>query len=127
MSHDEPDRIPFPIKLDAVSNAEFLAPPPSAVVRETWKCTLDHVERESRRHNVDRRLFLKGLSGSATMLAMLAACSSEHKASRLGVSTSGPTAGTFRVPREATTSLMRRPKRQTVNDPKVIEVSHAPA
>ena len=104
MPHDEPDRIPFPIKLDAVSNAEFLAPPPSAVVRETWKRTLDHVERESRRHNVDRRLFLKGLSGSATMLAMLAACSSERKASRLGSSTSGSTAGTFSVPRDATTS-----------------------
>ncbi len=104
MLPDEPDRIPFPIKLDAVSNAEFLAPPPSAVVHETWKRTLAHIEHESRRHNVDRRVFLKGLSGSATMLAMLAACSSEQKASRLGSSTSGTTAGTFSVPRDATTS-----------------------
>lgn len=99
------DRIPFPIKLDAVSNGEFVPPPASPVVRETWRRTLDHVERVAGRRGLDRRVFLKGFAGSATMLHLLAACSKEETASR-GSTTSGSTApaGTFTVPSDATTS-----------------------
>lgn len=105
----ESERIPFPVKWDRVSNGEFVPPPVSPVVREAQRRTLDHIEREARRRGIDRRVFLKGLCGSATMLSMLAACSDE--AARSGgstlatdaASTTEP-AGTFTVPSAATTS-----------------------
>jgi uncharacterized protein len=98
-------RIPFPIKWDAVSNGEFVPTPPSWLVREAQRRTLEHIEREARRRGIDRRIFLKGLCGSATMLSMLAACSSESTSSSSPTigSTTAP-AGTFSVPSEATTS-----------------------
>jgi hypothetical protein len=101
------ERIPFPIKWDAVSNGEFVPPPPSPLVRETWRRTLDHVEREARRRGIDRRVFLKGLCGSASMLYLLAACSKEQARSvASSSSTPGTTepAGTFTVPPSSTTS-----------------------
>lgn len=94
-------RIPYPIKWDAVSNGEYLPPAPSPLVREAQRRTLAHVEREAGRRGIDRRMFLKGLCGSATMLAMLAACSKESSSS--SNSSTGP-AGTFSVPPDATTS-----------------------
>ncbi len=99
------DRIPFPIKWDQVSNGEFIPPAPSALVREAQRRTLEHIEREARRRGIDRRVFLKGLCGSATMLSMLAACSKESTSSSSSAagSTTAP-AGTFTVPSEATTS-----------------------
>ncbi len=112
MPNDKPnemnsDRIPFPIKWDPVSNGEFVPPPPSPLVRETWRRTLEHVEREARRRGVDRRVFLKGLCGSASMLYLLAACSKEQSSagssSTSTTSTTAP-AGTYTVPTEATTS-----------------------
>lgn len=101
------DRIPFPIKWDAVSNGEFVPLPRSELVREAQRRTLEHIEREARRHGVDRRVFLKGLTGSATMLAMLAACSKEAQQASpttRGATTSTEPAGTFTVPSDATTS-----------------------
>ena len=99
------ERIPFPIKWDAVSNGEFIPPLPSPLVLEAQRRTLEHIEREARRRGLDRRVFLKGLCGSATMLSMLAACSKDSTSS--SSSTAGSTtspSGTFTVPSEATTS-----------------------
>jgi predicted TIM-barrel fold metal-dependent hydrolase len=104
------ERIPFPIKWDAVSNGEFVPLPQSELVLEAQRRTLEHIEREARRRGLDRRVFLKGLTGSATMLAMLAACSKESKSSSTsrattsGATTSTEPAGTFTVPSDATTS-----------------------
>ncbi len=98
-------RIPFPIKWDAVSNGEFVPLAQSELVREAQRRTLVHIEREARRRGLDRRVFLKGLCGSATMLSMLAACSNESTSSSSSAagSTTAP-AGTFTVPPTATTS-----------------------
>jgi len=88
----------LPIKWDAVSNGEFVAPPVTALVREATKQSLTAIDANARRLGVDRRQFLLSACGSATMLAVLAACSKDEAAQ-----TGGRPGGTFDVPSEATT------------------------
>lgn len=95
----KPDRDPgLPIKWHPVSNGEFLPPPATRLVREATRQSLAAIDANARRTGVDRRQFLLSACGSATMLAVLAACSKEE-AARDG----GRPGGTFEVPDEATT------------------------
>jgi len=105
MSREEPSDPGLPIKLHPVSNGEFFPPPPSALAKETVRRTRAVVGEQSRRAGLSRRQFLLSSMGSATMLGILAACSSEQSASTTsagpGPSTTGP-GGTFTIPPEAT-------------------------
>jgi hypothetical protein len=96
----EPDDDPgLPIKLNPCSNGEFVAPPPSAVVRETVRRARTDVERNARRIGMSRRRFLLSSMGAATTLAALAACSNEADQAR----DDGGSGGTFSLPPEAGT------------------------
>ncbi|MEZ5181410.1 MAG: amidohydrolase family protein [Acidimicrobiales bacterium] len=88
----------LPIKWHPVSNGEFLPPPPTRLVREATRRSLAALDENARRTGVDRRQFLLTACGSATMLAVLAACSKDE-AKRNGERPGG----TFDIPDEATT------------------------
>jgi predicted TIM-barrel fold metal-dependent hydrolase len=95
----KPERDPgLPIKWHPVSNGEFVPPPATRLVREATRQSLAALDANARRTGVDRRQFLLSACGSATMLAVLAACSKEE-AARDGERPGG----TFEVPPEATT------------------------
>jgi len=89
----------LPIKLTPCSNGEFVAPPASDVVLETVRRAREDAERTSRRLGLSRRRFLLSTMGSASTLAILAACSKE--ADKV-VGGGGP-GGTYNVPATATT------------------------
>jgi hypothetical protein len=94
-ANDDPG---LPIKWHPVSNGEFLPPPPTALVREATRRSLEALDANARRIGVSRRQFLLSACGSATMLAVLSACSKEEASSR-----GERSGGTFDVPEEATT------------------------
>jgi predicted TIM-barrel fold metal-dependent hydrolase len=88
----------LPIKWHPVSNGEFVAPPATRLVREATRQSLAAIDANARRLGVSRRQFLLSAMGSATMLAVLTACSNEE------ASTKGEKpGGSFDVPPEATT------------------------
>ena len=70
----------LPIKLQPVSNGEFYPPAPSELALETARRTRAVADDQARRLGVSRRNFLLSAAGSATMLATLAACSSDQAA-----------------------------------------------
>ena len=88
----------LPIKWHPVSNGEFVPPPASRLVREATRQSRRALDENARRTGVDRRQFLLSACGSATMLAVLAACSKDEAAR-----TGDRPGGTFDVPTEATT------------------------
>lgn len=88
----------LPIKWHPVSNGEFLPPPSSALVREATRRSLRAIDENARRTGVSRRQFLLSACGSATMLAVLAACSKDEASSQ-----GQRPGGTFDVPKESTT------------------------
>jgi hypothetical protein len=88
----------LPIKWHPVSNGEFIPPPATQLVREATRRSLQALDANARRTGVDRRQFLLSACGSATMLAVLAACSKDEAAR-----TGERPGGTFDVPPEATT------------------------
>jgi len=94
-----PDEDPgLPIKWHPVSNGEFLPPPATPLVREATRRSLAALDANARRVGLSRRQFLLSACGSATMLAVLSACSSDEaksKGERPG--------GSFDVPPESTT------------------------
>jgi uncharacterized protein len=83
----------LPLKLHACSNGEFIPPPPSRLAREVARRTRDLADRNARSSGMSRRQFLLSSMGTATMLSVLAACSSE--------SDGGGAGGTFDVPPDA--------------------------
>jgi hypothetical protein len=69
----------LPIKLDPVSNGEFVPPPATELVREAQRRARQMCEDNARRIGMDRRRFLLSSMGAATTLAALAACSNDSK------------------------------------------------
>jgi predicted TIM-barrel fold metal-dependent hydrolase len=89
-----PDDEPLPIKYGPVSNGEFLPIPHSPFLREVIHRTRGLADENARRLGVSRRQFLNGVTGAATALFVLSACSDEQAKSngtepggRFGVST----------------------------------------
>ena len=105
----------LPIKLRPVSNGEFVPPPPTALVRETVKRAREQAEINARRTGMTRRRFLLSTMGSATTLAVLAACAKEQdsagttsngslgRSGTTGTGGAGGPGGTYAIPPEATT------------------------
>jgi predicted TIM-barrel fold metal-dependent hydrolase len=69
---------PLPIKYGPVSNGEFLPVPHSPFLREVVRRTHVLAEENARRLGVSRRQFLNGITGAATALFVLSACSDEQ-------------------------------------------------
>lgn len=87
----------LPIKFGPVSNGEFLPLRHGPVVAETIRRTRRLAEEHAARTGVSRRRFLAGISGAASTLFVLNACSSERAAEQ------GTTpGGSYEVPEEAT-------------------------
>jgi len=76
------DDEPFPIKLGPVSNGEFLPVPHTPFVREVIRRTRVLADQNARRLGVSRREFLSGVTGAATALFVLSACSNEEAKSK---------------------------------------------
>jgi hypothetical protein len=81
-----------------VSNGEFIPPAPTALVREATRRSLAALDANARRTGVSRRQFLLSAAGSATMLAVLSACSTDEARSR-----GERPGGTYDISPEATT------------------------
>ena len=88
----------LPIKWHPVSNGEFIPPAATDLVREATRRSRDLLDANARRTNVSRRRFLLSACGSATMLAVLAACSNEEART-----TGRRPGGSYDIPDEATT------------------------
>jgi predicted TIM-barrel fold metal-dependent hydrolase len=73
-----PDDEPLPIKYGPVSNGEFLPVPHSPFLREVIRRTQEMADENARRLGVSRRQFLNGITGAATALFVLGACSDEQ-------------------------------------------------
>ena len=76
------DDEPFPIKLGPVSNGEFLPVPHTPFVREVIRRTRLLADEHARRLGVSRREFLTGVTGAATALFVLSACSNDEAKSK---------------------------------------------
>ncbi len=98
MVHRPSDDPGLPIKWHPVSNGEFVPPSATRLVREATRQSLAALEANARRLGVSRRQFLLSAAGSATMLAVLSACSSDEART-----TGDRPGGTFDIPPEATT------------------------
>src|SRR5262245_1737344 len=88
----------LPIKWHPVSNGEFVPPPATRLVREATRQSLAAIDANARRLGIGRRQFLLSAMGSATMLAVLTACSNDEAKSK----GAGKPGGSFDVPKEAT-------------------------
>ncbi len=93
----DPD-LEVPIKLGPCSNGEERPVPLDAVAREAIRRTRLEADAIARRRGVDRRTFLRSLSGAALMLGTLAACHSDASRSK-----GGRPGGTYRLDPSATT------------------------
>ena len=94
-----PDADPgLPIKWHPVSNGEFVPPPATQLVREATRQSLAALDANARRLGLSRRQFLLSAMGSATMLAVLTACSEQEARS-----SGRKPGGSFDVPKESTT------------------------
>lgn len=90
MRDDDPG---LPIGLTPASNGEFRPRPMTPLGREVLRRSRLLLDENARRTGVSRRDFLLSTAGSATMLAVLAACSQEAGEGQ---------GGTFTVPPEST-------------------------
>jgi uncharacterized protein len=87
----------LPIKFGPASNGEFIPLAHGPVVAETIRRTHDLAERNAAHIGISRRRFLTGVTGAASTLFVLNACSREEAGER------GTTpGGSFDVPEEAT-------------------------
>jgi uncharacterized protein len=68
----------LPVKWNRCSNGEFVAPPPSPLVREAARRTRADAAVTARRLGMTRRRFLLSSLGSATALLALNACAAEE-------------------------------------------------
>ena len=87
----------LPIKFGPVSTGEFLPLPHSPLVKETIRRTHALADERSRALGMSRRRFLTSVTGAATTLFVLAACSDEESKSK-----GEDPGGTFDVPETAT-------------------------
>lgn len=110
MARPEPSDPGLPIKLEPCSNGEHLPPPAKPLIRKTIARTNALVDAKARRLGISRRDFLRSSLGTATMMAALAACSSDE----------GQTGGQFQ-PQDPTTSSTTG-----ASDPTVTSVAPAP-
>ena len=96
------DAVPpdLPIKLGPCSNGEYVPPPPSPLIRETWHRADADIERTARRLGLSRRRFLATLGASAAVLLALDGCTKDRAASERR---DGGPGGTFDLPPESTT------------------------
>ena len=78
-AHDDDPGLP--IKLGPCSNGEYVPPPPSPLVRETWRRADADIERTARRLGLSRRRFLATLGASAAVLLALDGCTKDRAAS----------------------------------------------
>ena len=83
----------LPIKLGPCSNGEYLPRPPTRLAREIARRTRVEADAHARALGMSRRSFLLSSMGAATMLTVLAACSSEDEG--------GSPGGSFAVDPEA--------------------------
>ena len=67
----------LPIKLGPCSNGEYRPVPLGTVEQETIRRTRHEADATARRLGMDRRSFLRSVSGAALMLGVLAACHDE--------------------------------------------------
>jgi len=110
MARPDGDDYPgLPIKLNSVSNGEYLPQPTSPVVREAIKRAREDATHHARRLGMSRRDFLMTSMGAATTLLALAACTKEAAQSGAapGATTGGTKGstpgGTYNVPAAAAT------------------------
>jgi uncharacterized protein len=95
-AHDP--ELELPIKLGPCSNGEYDPVPLGTVERETIRRTRLAADDHARRLGLDRRTFLRSVSGAALMLLTLDACHSESRKSK------GKRAGgQYRIPPESST------------------------
>jgi predicted TIM-barrel fold metal-dependent hydrolase len=87
----------LPIKLEPVSNGEYVPPPSSDVVREAIRRTRIESDRIARRLGMTRRRFLLSSMGAALGLIVLDGCTKEKSGG------GARPAGTFSLPAQATT------------------------
>jgi hypothetical protein len=88
----------LPIKWNACSNGEFVAPRPSELIREAARRTRAEAEVQARRLGMSRRRFLLSSMGAATALLTLDACTRQQH--RYADCSGGP-GGVFELPPEA--------------------------
>ena len=78
MAQPESDDPGLPLKLEPCSNGEYVPSPASSIVRRTIEETHRVADLRSRRLGISRRQFLQSSAGMTTMMAILAACSSDE-------------------------------------------------
>ena len=78
MAREEPPDPGLPIKLEPCGNSEFIPPPATPFVKDVIKRANAQVDENARRLGMSRRQFLRTSMASATVLSVLAACSSER-------------------------------------------------
>ncbi len=88
----------LPIKLGPCSNGEERPVPLGPVELEAIRRTREEAGTIARRLGMDRRSFLRSLSGAALMLGTLAACQDDANKAR-----GKRTGGTYRLPKDAAT------------------------
>ncbi len=88
----------LPIKLGPCSNGEERPVPLGPVELEAMRRTREEDDTNARRLGMDRRTFLRSLSGAALMLGTLAACTDDANKARAKRS-----GGTYRLPKDAAT------------------------
>ena len=76
MAARDPQDPGLPLKLEPCSNGEYIPRPASKIVRNTIEKTNEIADIRAKRLGVSRRQFLLSSAGMTTMMAVLAACSS---------------------------------------------------
>ena len=128
MAKPDPSDPGLPLKLEPCSNGEFVPQPASRIVRRTIEMTNRITGVRARRLGLTRREFLQSSAGMATMMTVLAACSSDE--GQTGgqfntTSTTPPTTSTTSAPTSTTTDPVA--ETETTMDPEAAdEVLAAP-
>ena len=78
MARPDADDPGLPLKLEPCSNGEYIPSPASKIVRRTVEETNRIADVRARRLGISRRQFLQSSAGMTTMMAILAACSSQE-------------------------------------------------
>ena len=94
MARVDPPDPGLPLKLEPCSNGEYVPSPASKIVRKTIEQTHSIADHRAKRLGITRRDFLASSAGMTTMMAVLAACSSE----------AGETGGQFNPTTTSTTT-----------------------
>ena len=78
MARPDPTHPGLPLKLEPCSNGEYVPSPASSIVKRTIEETNRVADQRARRLGISRRQFLQSSAGMTTMMAILAACSSDE-------------------------------------------------